>query len=94
MTIAKNCKASADGENVVCGKKQTLRALAEGKAQKIILAAAADEPLKEEIRMAATRQGVRVQTYPTKKGLGVAMGLDVACGVVTYLAESNASLNG
>ncbi len=87
MTIAKSCCASADGEKVVCGKKQSLRAIAEGKAQKIILAADADEPLKEEIRTAAARQGVRVQTYPTKKGLGVAMGLDVACGVVTYLAE-------
>ena len=87
MTIAKSCHASAGGEKVVCGKKQSLRAIAEGKAQKIILAADADEPLKEEIRTAAARQGVRVQTYPTKKGLGVAMGLDVACGVVTYLAE-------
>ena len=94
MTIAKNCKASADGPKVVCGKKQTLRALAEGKAQTIILAADADEPLKEEIRTAAARQGVRVKTYPTKKGLGAAMGIDVACGVVTHLAESNASLNG
>lgn len=83
MTIAEKRGIYAQGkQKPVCGKKQTLRGLAEGRIGKIVLAADADEGMKAELRRAAEAAGVPVTMYPTKRGLGEAVGIDVACGVV------------
>ena len=82
MTLAEKREITAgEREKLVCGKKQTLRGIAEGTIAKIVLAADTDESMKAELRRAAEQAGVPVSMYPTKKGLGEALGIDVACGV-------------
>ena len=70
---------------VVAGSRQTRRALNQGKAAKLLLAADADPRVLEPLARLAGEKGIRAQVIPTMKELGAACGIPVGCAVATLL---------
>lgn len=73
------------GPNKVAGSKQTKRALTQGRARKLFLAADADPRVLEPLARLAGEKGVRAQVIPTMKQLGAACGIPVGCAVAALL---------
>ena len=61
----------------VVGAKQTRRALTDGRAEKLFLAADADPRVTGPLLRLAQETGVPVQEIPTMKQLGAACGIAV-----------------
>ena len=69
----------------VAGAKQTRRALTQGRAKKLFLAADADPRVLEPLTRLAGEVGVRAEVVPTMKALGAACGISVGCAVAAVL---------
>lgn len=74
-----------DDHPKVIGTKQTLKALKEGRARLVILAADTKEDLKCEIEAACQAAGVTVEAYESRQALGQACKIERAAAVVTLL---------
>ncbi len=71
--------------NVSAGLKTTLRAIAQGKAQKVYVAEDADVFVRRQVVEAAAEKGVEVERVPEMKALGKACALDVKCACCAVL---------
>ena len=69
----------------VVGLAQSLRAIEEGKAEKVFLAADVDTGIIEKVRTACEKANVPVVMAESKKQLGKESGIDVAAAVTCQL---------
>ncbi len=69
----------------VVGAKQVKRAVNDGRARKLFLAADADPRVTEPLSMLAAEKGVRVEEVPTMKELGTACGIAVGSAAAAVL---------
>ena len=71
-------------KNLQVGFKQSLRAIEDGKVQKVLLALDCEDKISEPIRNAAAKYGTELEEVPTMKELGTMCGIDVkaSCAVV------------
>ncbi len=69
----------------VVGAKQVRRAVENGSAQKVFLAADADPRVTEPISELCAQLGVAVETVPSMKELGRACGIAVGAAVTALL---------
>ena len=67
------------------GRKQSQRAVLEGKAEKIYLAENADGRIREEIEKLCETYGVPVISVDTMENLGKACGIQVGAAVAALL---------
>lgn len=71
--------------NKVVGAKQTKRALSDGRARKVFLAADADPRVTEPLARLAREAGVSVEEVPSMKELGAACGIAVGSAVAALV---------
>ncbi len=71
------------------GLKQTLKLLESNGAQKVIIAADADEKVVGRLRDACTLKGIPVEAAESMKILGKACGIDVGAAVVGVAKDEN-----
>lgn len=73
-----------NGKNLLVGFKQSLRAIEDGKVQKVLLALDCEDKISAPIRNAAAEHGTEIEEVPTMKELGTVCGIDVkaSCAVV------------
>ncbi len=69
----------------VIGMKQTLKAVKEGKATKVILADDTDESIKKSIIECCEQHHILIERVETKVGLGKASGIDRAAAVIAII---------
>lgn len=69
----------------VIGMKQTLKAVKEGKALKVILAEDTDESIKKSIVECCDNHQIAVERVETKVGLGKVGGIDRAAAVIAII---------
>lgn len=69
----------------VIGMKQTLKAVKEGKAIKVILADDTDEMIKKSIMECCDHHQIALERVETKVGLGKASGIDRAAAVIAII---------
>ena len=67
------------------GRKQSQRAILEGKAEKIYLAVDADQRIREETEKLCETRGVPVISVDTMENLGKACGIQVGAAVAALL---------
>ena len=72
----------------VIGTKQTLKAVRDGKALRVVLAEDTEAAIKDEILAVCEEAGVIVEAYASKSALGEACGIERAAAVVTLLKSS------
>ena len=72
-------------EEKVVGAKQAKRALRDGRARRVYLAADADPRVTEPVAQLCQQQGVPVEEVPGMKALGAACGISVGAAVVAAL---------
>ena len=72
-------------QNRVVGAKQTRRALLEGTARKVLIAADADPRVTEPIQELCAAGRVPVEQVESMKELGEACGIEVSAAVVALL---------
>ena len=78
-------RSELDTSNKVVGAKQTKRALGDGRAKKIFLAADADPRVTEPLARLAQEAGVAVEEGPSMKELGAACGIAVGSAVAALV---------
>ena len=71
--------------NKVVGAKQVRRALNDGRAGKVFLAADADPRVTEPLAQLAAEKAVPVEELPSMKELGAACGIAVGSAVAVLL---------
>lgn len=71
--------------NKVVGAKQVRRALNDGRAGKVFLAADADPRVTEPLAQLAAEKAVPVEELPSMKELGAACGISVGSAVAALL---------
>ena len=71
--------------NKVVGAKQAKRALDDGRARKLFLAADADPRVTEPLAALAAEKAVAVEEVPSMKELGAACGIAVGSAVAVLL---------
>ena len=71
--------------NVSAGLRTTLRAIAQGKAEKVYVAEDADVFVRRQVAEAAAEKGVEVERVPDMKTLGKACALQVKCACCAVL---------
>jgi len=71
--------------NKVVGAKQAKRALNDGRARKLFLAADADPRVTEPLAALAAEKAVAVEEVPSMKELGAACGIAVGSAVAVLL---------
>lgn len=76
-----------DEAEKVIGTKQTLKAVKDGNAAKVILAEDTEESLKEKIVFACEEAAIPIVTYESKAALGQDSGIERGAAVVTLLKE-------
>lgn len=64
------------------GRRETFRALREGKLERVILARDADRAFCRTVRVRCLLWGIPCETGGSKDWLGKQCGIDVPCGVV------------
>ena len=69
----------------VVGAKQTKRALSDGRATKVFLAADADPRVTEPLARLAQEAGASVEEVPSMKELGAACGIAVGAAVAALV---------
>ena len=76
--------SDAERQRLHIGYKQSLRALNEGKAEKLLIAADVDDKMKAALKKAADEHNVPVMEVPTMQELGVICSIDVgsSCAVI------------
>ena len=78
-------RSELDTSNKVVGAKQTKRALVDGRAKKIFLAADADPRVTDPLARLAQEAGVAVEEVPSMKELGAACGIAVGSAVAALV---------
>ena len=68
-----------DYSNKVVGKKAVLKAVASGKIKCVILADDVDVDMLNEVATFCKDKGVKIYQVESKRDLGKAVGIDVAC---------------
>lgn len=71
--------------NRIVGLTQSLKAIDEGKAEKIYLAADADEDIIDRVKQACELKGVSIVYAESKRQLGKDGGIDVSAAVICLL---------
>ena len=71
----------------VVGAKQTKRALSDGRAKKLFLAADADPRVTEPIQALCQEQGTATESVDTMAALGSACGIAVGSAVAAIVAD-------
>ena len=79
-----------DQEHCIVGTKQVLRCIAEGSLKRVVLAKDADAPLKERIRTACCKGGVRLSEAGSMAELGMAAGIDVNAACIGLTKDAGA----
>ena len=76
--------SDAERQRLHIGYKQSLRALSEGKAEKLLIAADVDEKMTAALKKAADGHSIPVTEVPTMRELGEICAIDVgsSCAVV------------
>jgi large subunit ribosomal protein L7A len=72
-------------KNRVVGRKQTLNAINQGKAEAVFLAEDTDEHIKQEIISASKENNVQIIEVESKLKLGRACGIDVSAACAALL---------
>ena len=67
------------------GRKQSQRAILEGKAEKVFLASDADDRIRQETTNLCSEHGVPLVTVETMERLGKACGIQVGAAVAALL---------
>ena len=70
---------------MIAGLKQVLKALANGEADYVLLAADADAHIKSKVNSAAAAVKTAVRSVSSKAELGKTLNLDVPCAVAAKL---------
>lgn len=73
-------------ENKVVGAKQAKRALNDGRAEKLFLAADADPRVTDPLAALAGEKNVPVEEVSSMKELGIACGISVGSAVAVLLS--------
>ena len=73
--------------NRIVGLTQSLKAIDEGKAEKVYLAADADAEIISKVKEACETKGVSIVYADSKKQLGKDGGIDVSAAVVCLLKQ-------
>lgn len=76
---------SLDAAGRVVGTKQSLKAIKEGRATKVVLAEDTEEPIRQQIMDACHACGVPIEAYESRQALGAACGIERSAAVVTLL---------
>lgn len=71
--------------NKVVGAKQTKRALNDGRARKVFVAADADPRVTQPLAQLAVNKRIAVELVPTMKELGAACGIAVGSAVAALV---------
>ncbi len=74
----------------VVGTKQTLKAIKEGKALKVVLAEDTEMSMKEKIENACHEAGIKLLTCESKAELGQSCGIERSAAVVAVIEEADA----
>ena len=76
--------SDAERQRLHIGYKQSLRALNENKAERLLIAADVDDKMKAALKKAADEHSINVTEIPTMQELGVICGIDVgsSCAVI------------
>ncbi len=74
-----------EAENKVVGLKQVLRAIQNGTAQKVYLAADVEQHIKNDIEQKAAAFDVPIEIYSNMKDLGQMCKIDVKAACVAIL---------
>lgn len=77
--------AELNSANKVVGAKQVRRALNDGRARKVFLAADADPRVTEPLAQLAAEKSVPVEELASMKELGAACGISVGSAVAALL---------
>ena len=70
-----------NGSSKVVGSKQVLKGIADGTVRCVIVAADADAQLKRKIELAAKESGLKLVSFPSKRELAKAVGVEVDTAV-------------
>lgn len=79
--------SEAEKKNLRIGFKQTLRAISEGKANKVFLAQDCEDKIKLPIAEMAAQQNVELFYTRTMRELGTLCGIDVGASCAAVLSE-------
>ena len=74
----------------VVGTKQTLKAVKEGRTQKVVLAEDTESSIKEKIAAACQEAGVTILSCESKLELGQSCGIERSAAVVAILEDVGA----
>ena len=76
--------SDAERQKLHIGYKQTLRALNDGNAEKLLIAADVDEKMKTALKKAADEHNIPVTEVESMRELGEICGIDVgsSCAVI------------
>ena len=76
--------SDAERQKLHIGYKQSLRALNDGKAEKLLIAADVDDKMKAALKKAADEHNTSVTEIATMQELGVICGIEVgsSCAVI------------
>lgn len=76
--------SDSDREHLQIGFKQSIKAVEDAKASKVLLALDCDEKISAPIRKAAAANRIEVVEVPTMKELGAVCGIEVgaSCAVI------------
>ena len=72
----------------VSGAKQAIRAIRDGRAAEVYIAADAAKMVTEPVREAAREAGVPVRDVPSMRELGRACSLDVGCACAARIKSA------
>lgn len=79
--------SEAEKSRTVVGFKQTMKALAEGRAEKVIIADDCEEHLREEVETVAKQAGSEIMYIDSMRALGAMYGIDLGAscaGILKY----------
>lgn len=79
--------SDAQRQHLQVGFKQTLRAVGEGRAEKVFLALDCDEKISTPLKRAASEKAVEICEVPTMKELGTICGIEVSASCAAVLCE-------
>ncbi len=77
--------SEAEKNRTVVGCKQTMKAIAAGKAEKVIIAEDCEDSLKERIETAAKQYGTEIMYIDSMRSLGAMYGIDLGASCAGVL---------
>ncbi len=77
--------SEAEKSRTVVGCKQTMKALASGRAERIIIAGDCEENLKDKIEAVAKQAGTEIMYIDSMRSLGAMYGIDLGASCAGVL---------